>query len=123
MRSKPTIRRENVSLALEYVSMGKDEPGKVYRNFPRRAERTNELAIAIRPFDPDIEERQYNAATHGKPQIILAGPAEALEELGKYLIALARLETTNESPGEHYDDVQNADGGTTHLIVRRTQKS
>jgi len=117
----PRLRRVPVSITLEYTSTGKDEPPRVYRNFPVPPANTNELLLMMRPFDHRVEEHLYDAGRHGRPYVTIEGTPRALEELGRYLIALARLETANERPDVHLDDVASADGGTAHLrIVRRS---
>lgn len=119
--TKPRIMDVPAQIVLEYVSMGADQPGRVYRNFPVEPANISELQVAIQPFNPDIEEASYGAKEHGRPQLILSGSPAVLEELGRYLIALARLDTENPMVSGHFDDVRNSSGGTVHLIIRREQ--
>ncbi len=113
---KRVIERTEITLA---YSGGKDEPERgIFRNFPIDPEFTSELMIAIASDDDPVRVR-WDAGRHGKPQVHLGGTPRALEELGRYLIALARLDTRDREPSTSLDDVQNADGGTVRLIPRR----
>jgi hypothetical protein len=106
-----------VEISLQY-SGGKDEPEKrVFRNFPIDPAFSSELVIAI-ASDNDPGGVRWDSSSHGRPQVHLAGSARALEELGRYLIALARLETKDPDPSTSLE-VSNADGGTARLLPRR----
>ena len=109
-------RTERISIALEYHA-GKDEPERgVFRNFPVDPKHTNELTIAIRPdLNPDGE-------TVRGVQVHLIGNSRSLEELGRYLISMARLVTSDPEPYGSFDDVRNADGGTIRLLPRRLER-
>jgi len=104
-------------IPLEYWR-GEDVPGVVYQNVPIEPEHTDELVMAIRSDDGGDDPRER--VVDGRPQVHLAGTPRALEAFGRYLIALARLETLDPDVHEHFEDVQNDDGGTVHLIVHRT---
>jgi len=104
-------------LELEYYA-GTDVPGKRYASMPVDAEFTEELTVSIRVDDPEADPR-VDPLGGRRPQVNLVGTPRALEALGKYLIALARLRTVDPDPHEHFEDVRNADGGTVHLIVHR----
>lgn len=91
--------------------------GGTDQGMPVDPDHTNELVIAVRSDDGDGDPRASVLA--GTPQIHLAGTSRALEALGRYLIALARLQSHDPDLHEHFEDVQNDDGGTVHLIVRR----
>jgi len=102
-------------ISLEYW-VGQDVAGVVYENMPVDPVYTNELALAIRSDDGDGDPRR--PVTLGRPQVHLAGTSRALEELGRYLIGLARLQTLDPDVHDHFEDVQNEDGGTVHLVIR-----
>ncbi len=106
----------HTSIELEYWK-GHDIAGLIYSSSPVEPEHTNERRIAVRSDDSHIDPR--SPAISGRRQVHFAGTRRALEAFGKYLIALARLETADPSPHEHFEAVQNDDGGTVHLIVRR----
>ena len=101
-----------VEIALDYMS-GRDEPAKgIFRNHPVQPEIDERLLIAVRGFN--------GQGTKGiQPQVHLVGTASALEELGKYLIALARVETADPEPYGSFDNVRDADGGMLRLLPRR----
>lgn len=103
-------------IALEYWR-GEEVEGQVYRNAPVEPAHTDELTVAIRSDDGTADARE--PVVPGRPQVHLAGTPRALEAFGRYLIALARLETIDPDVHEHFEDVRNDDGGTVHLIVRR----
>ena len=113
MSRKVEIKSE---LRLEYWT-GDEEPGGPFRNFPVEPDYTSELVMAVRP--DQTEDEIVDSGVPEKLQIHLAGSARALEALGRYLIALARLQTADKDVHEHFEDVNNDDGGTVHLIVRR----
>jgi len=113
--------RVATELELEYYT-GTDIPGKQYVNTPVDPEFTEELTLTIRPDELDGDPR-VDVLGGRRPQVNLVGTARALEALGKYLIALARLNTADPDPHEHFEDLRNADGGTVHLIVHRTKGS
>jgi hypothetical protein len=113
-------RTETVTLRLEY-SGGKDErDGGIYGNHPLDPKFSNELVVAVRSDTDPLAH--WSGAKGDRPQVHLAGSARALEELGRYLIALARLDTKDPEPHAHFHDVRNPDGGTVHLMPRRLSK-
>jgi hypothetical protein len=115
MMTKKHIR---VPVEVELVYHGgKDIPGRVYRHTPVDPQFTAELTLTIR-FD-DVADPRLDPLGGRRPQVDFAGTPRALEAFGTYLIAMARLETTDPSPHTHFEEVQNFDGGTVHLIVRR----
>jgi hypothetical protein len=80
---------------------------------------TNELSVDVSPDDSDSLGIPPELTRLGRLQVQLAGTPRALEALGTYLIALARLQTRDPDVHDHFEDVQYEPGGTTHLIVRR----
>jgi len=103
-------------IPLEYWR-GEEKPGVTYRNAEVDPEYTAELVFAIRSDDSDADPREQ--VMKDRPQVHVAGTPRALEAFGCYLIALARLETLDPDVHDHFEDVQNDDGGTIHLIVHR----
>lgn len=102
------------------VRTEKPESGS-FGNQPVRPGYTDEVEIGVYLDDESIGPPNELV---GKPlQVQLAGSARALEELGKFLVALARLETANPTPHDHFEDVRNAYGGTIHLIVERLEQT
>jgi hypothetical protein len=110
-------RKNRIEIDLEYTG-GNDEPARgIFRNQVVEPEHLDELRVAVRS---DIDAARPWPGNEGEqPQIHLAGSARALEELGRYLIALARLETADPEPYGSFDNVRNADGGTLRLLPRR----
>lgn len=107
-----------VELQLDY-RVGKDEPERgIYRNAAVPPKFTRELTVAVRRRDV-LQVTPYNAATDGPPQVHIAGSPRALEELGRYLVALARLETHDPEPYGWIDNARNADGGMARVVLRR----
>lgn len=107
------------SAVVELVySGGKDEPGRsIFRNHPVQPAFTNELLVAVRSnADPS---QHIDLDEFGGVQVHVAGTPRVLEELGRYLIALARLQTADPEPYGSFDDVKYADGGTMRLLPRR----
>jgi len=99
--------------------IGPDDPEKgVYYTFPVEPPFTSELRIGayLEDVDPDPLPPLLK---EGRLQIQLAGTPRALEALGTYLIALARLETEDPNPHEHFEDVMHEQGVPVHLIIRR----
>ncbi|WP_331021430.1 Imm32 family immunity protein [Longimicrobium sp.] len=99
--------------------VGPDDPERgVYYTFPVEPRFTSELRIGayLEDVDPDPLPPILKG---GVLQIELAGTPRALEALGTYLIALARLETQDPNPHEHIEDVMHEGGGSVHLIIRR----
>lgn len=112
-------RQVPIELLLEYWNQG-ERPGIFYGNAPVHPAHTDELTIAIRCDDDSVEDPRAQIV-FCRPQVHLVGTARSLEEFGRYLIALARLETSDPNPHDHFEDVQSDDGGAVHLIVRRKQ--
>lgn len=111
------VTRTSAEIHLDYYS-GTDEPDRgIFVHRPVEPEDTAELVIGVYIDDdsigspPELKGKQI--------QIDFSGSARALESLGTYLIALARLESRDPDPHEHFEDVQNAEGGNIHLIIRR----
>lgn len=119
-RVHKTTRRvsKTVRLRLDYY-VGEDEPARgVYRNAVVWPKYTRELLIAIRNDAEPFSDKPFDAQTD-PPQVHLVGTARALEELGRYLVALGRLKTADPEPYGWFDDVRNADGGRARLLPRR----
>lgn len=113
-------RSTEVTIRLNYVSTGPDDPERqVFRNFVADPTRTEELVVAVR--DDEHPEQEVFRRENVRPQIHLAGTAAALEELGRFLVALARLETLDPEPYSSVSDVLNADGGNARLVIRRVR--
>lgn len=106
-----------IELSLKYTG-GRDEPQRgVFRNQVVEPKHMSELVMAVRS---DVDPAgQWTTSSGERAQIHLAGSARALEELGSYLIALARLETQDPEPYGSLEDVRYADGGTVRLLPRR----
>lgn len=114
-----THTRGQVEIVLEYTT-GEDDPdARVFRRYPIPPDSLGGLALAIRDY-PGAEEGVF-PENPSQLQVHLIGTADALEALGTYLIALARLDTSNPEPTGSLDDVRNVDGGTIRLIPRRVQ--
>lgn len=108
-------------ITLEYIDAEDDPERQTYRRFPISPEHSAELVVAIRDH-PDLDIPDVYPENPSQLQVHVVGTARALEELGRYLIALARLDTKNPEPSESIDDVRNADGGTIRLIPRRVDR-
>jgi hypothetical protein len=114
--------RRATEIVLEYTG-GRDEPERgVFRNFPVDPEFTSELIVAVRSDEDPADRHWRQAVTGGRLQVHLAGSSRALEELGRYLIALARLQTADPEPHASLDDVRDADGGVLRLLTRRVKE-
>jgi hypothetical protein len=120
---RPTKKaRVTVELQLDY-RVGEDEPQRgIYRNSVVPPKFSRELMVAVRRKDV-LQSEPYNSATDGPPQVHIAGSPRALEELGRYLVALARLDTQDPEPYGWMDNVPNADGGTARVVLRRLSGS
>ncbi len=113
----PKSEHSDVVVRLAY-SAGRDDPARgIFRRMPIDPLFTDELTIAIR--SDEAPEARWSGTVGDRPQVHLAGTARALDELGRYLIALARLETEDREPYTSLDDVQLADGGTVRFLPRR----
>lgn len=113
-------QKHDITVTLEYTA-GEDEPEQgIYRRAPLPPGHSHQLAVAIRDH-PELasEDADVYPENPSQLQVHLIGSSAALEELGRYLIALARLDTRNPEPYESLDDVRNIDGGTIRLIPRR----
>ena len=111
-------KRVMVKVPLDY-RVGTDEPERgIYRNSVALPKHTRELTVTFEELadhpavanDPDFDVR---------PQVHIVGTARALEELGRYLIGLARLKTADPEPYGALEDVANGPGGTLRLLPRR----
>lgn len=109
--------RETIQLILKYT--GKPRSGG-YGNYPVAPNHMSELALAIRDH-PDLATEGENEFPENPTQlqVHIVGTSRALEELGRFLIALARSETKDPEPYGSFDDVRNVDGGTVRLLPRR----
>lgn len=113
--TKLTLRRIDVNLRYH---QGKDDPERgVFATRPVDPSYTNELTLNV--YADDDSTGLPPALAGVRLQIEFAGTARALEEFGTYLIALARLESPDPDPHEHFEDVGSETGETVHLIVRR----
>mgnify|MGYP001083900828 CR=1 FL=1 len=110
-------KRVPLEIVLEYLTIEEKPEAGTYGNCPADPPFTDELEIGVYIDDDSIGPPTELV---GKPlQVRFAGTPRALEAFGKYLIALARLETANPSPHDHFENVKNEYGGTVHLITER----
>lgn len=108
---------KRTEINLEYYTGEDDLSRGVFSTRPVDPAYTAELTVGVYVDDDSMGPPPE---LKGKPlQLDLAGSPRALEAFGTYLIALARLQSPDPDPHEHFEDVRNADGGTIHLIVRR----
>ena len=107
-----------VHLPLDY-RVGRDEPARgIYRNSVEPPNHTAELIVKITPAAetfPSTEDSDLDLRT----QVHIVGSSRALEELGRYLVALARLETADPEPYGSLDHIQDGNGGTLRVLPRR----
>lgn len=114
--------RVTVELPLDYRT-GSDEPERgIFRNSVIPPEHPEELLLAVRSVQSPTSD-PYNAKTDGPSQVHLVGTPRALEELGRYLVALARLDTKDPEPYGWVERIRNADGGSARLVLRRAAQS
>jgi hypothetical protein len=112
------IDEKSTTVTLSYVAGEEDPERGIFGRRPLDPEFTDELGVAVYPDDGTTGVPEFLRST--PLQVQLSGTPRALEALGTYLIALARLETADPNPHEHFEDVRNVHaGGTLHLIVRR----
>jgi hypothetical protein len=112
-------KTEKITIELRFQT-GRDEPERgIHRNQAVEPAHGDELLIEIHELDEPDEVLPGNPYQR---QVHLVGTAAGLEALGTYLIALARLQTSDPEPHGHLDDVRAADGGTMSLIPRRLAK-
>lgn len=117
MTTKPS--RVTAEILLDY-RVGKDEPEKgIFRNSVVLPKHSDELVVSVRRPAEDLTDVAGDRDLDLRPQIHLLGSARALEEFGRYLIALARLQTADSEPYGSIDDVQDGVGGTVRVIPRR----
>lgn len=112
--------RRNKQFRIE-IALGYTQPASHggFGEYPLMPSYTNELGIAMRD-NPDLaSEEPVFPENPTQLQVHIIGTARALEELGTYLIALARSGTTDPEPYGSLDDVRNVDGGTVRLLPRR----
>ena len=112
------VVEKSATVTLAYVDGEEDAARGIFGRRPLDPEFTDEIGVAVYPDD---ESTAITGLLRSTPlQVQLSGSPRALEALGTYLIALARLETADPNPHEHFEDVRNVHaGGTLHLIVRR----
>ena len=112
------VMEKPVQLVLCYY-VGPDDPQRgIFATRPVDPEFTEELRIGVYIDD---DSSGFPAVLDGKAlQIQFAGTSRALAAFGAYLFALARLESPDPDPHEHFEEVRDDRGGTVHLIVRRT---
>jgi hypothetical protein len=109
--------RHPVEIELSYYTGGDDPERGIFTTRPVDPEHTGELRMAVYTDDDTIG---FPPELEGKPlQIEFSGSARALDAFGTYLIALARLNSPDSDPHEHFEEVVDERGGTVHLIVRR----
>lgn len=114
------IAQTAVEVTLAYYR-GEDDPEEgIFATRPVDPEFTNELKIAVYIEDDSVGPPP-EVLRKGPLQVQLSGTSRALEAFGTYLVALARLDTADPDPHEHFEDVGNEHGGTLHLIVRRNE--
>ena len=105
------------SIALEYYESAgtKAKPLERWLVDPKYV---NELKLAVYQ-DDDSRGTTQTLSKRRRLQVQLGGTPRSLEALGRYLIAMARLNTDDPDFHDHFEQVQCENGGTVHLIVRR----
>jgi hypothetical protein len=99
----------SAAVTLAYVA-GEEDPGRgIFGGRPLDPEFTDEIGVAVYPDDGTTGVPEFLRST--PLQVRLSGTPRALEALDTYLIALARLETADPNPHEHFEDVRNAHAG------------
>lgn len=110
---------DTIQLTLEYTPAPR---AGGYGSYPVAPKYTSELAIALRDH-PELTE-EPDVVLPDNPtqlQVHIVGTSRALEELGRYLIGLARSQTEDPEPYGSFDDVRNVDGGSIRLLPRRVE--
>jgi hypothetical protein len=116
-RGKPVNKRKAVeaTITLRY-SGGDDEPERrVFRNYPLLPDLGSDLMISVNQLDEASEDLENPFQL----QVHIVGTSRGLEELGTYLIALARLDSNDPEPYGSFDDIPLSGGGTIRLLPRR----
>lgn len=106
---------EHVTLELQYAPAA-TQPDS-HGGQPMVPVRESELLVAIRDH-PEFAS-DVISGNPSQLQVRIVGTAVGLQDLGTYLIALARCPTTDPEPYEDFNEVANVDGGTVRLIVQR----
>jgi hypothetical protein len=83
---------------------------------------TDELQLAVYADDDSLGVPDAIKQL-GRLQVELGGSPRALEELGRFLIAMARIETNDRNVHEHLEDVRYGTNEIVHLVVRRLDSS
>lgn len=110
-------RTEEATITLRY-SGGDDEPERrVFRNYPLLPTLGTDLMISV----SELDEASGDLENPFQLQVHIVGTSKGLEELGTYLIALARLDSSDPEPYGSFDDIPLAGGGTIRLLPRRVE--
>ncbi len=120
------VKRIEVDLA--FIGRGAivERPAGVFRGGVPDPELSDRFGFNVLPateqghggFGPELGAQSYDGAF----QVNIWGSAADFRELGRYLLAIAELDTTID-PGfhQHHDEVRTADGRTRiDLIVRKS---
>lgn len=112
-----TVIEVPAMISLRYHVDAENDAGEHAARWMADPAHTNELLIEAYPDDGSDAHDALSRL--GRLQIQLCGTPRALEEFGRYLIGLARLESHDTNLHDHFEDVEYQRGGTVHLIVRR----
>lgn len=118
---------KNIELALNYRPEDEESEGykqnKVFRGGVKKPEYMQELSIDV--YEDEIFDQKLDDFIEtGKMHITLSGSDRALEELGKYLIALSRYITKDPSYHDHFDNVRNSNQEeAVNMIIRKQPRS
>jgi hypothetical protein len=108
-----------IELPLDY-RVGQDEPSTgTFRNSVVPPKYSKELTVTVQRPGELLGDLANDPELDLRPQVHIVGSARALEELGRYFIALARLHTADPSPYGSIEDIQDGAGGTLRLLPRR----
>lgn len=110
---------EVIELNLNYYIGKQDELKGIYNGKIEEPNYLDELAVDV--FEDEIfDEESDDFVKTGKLQVSLSGSNRALEELGKFLIALSRYKTKDPSYHQHFDNINNSEGEEIiNLIFRK----
>jgi hypothetical protein len=121
-----TTKTIPVALVFEGTGVVVEHPSGTFRGGVPDPEPGEHFGFNVRSTEPD-EDGIWNPSPRadtleGGLQINLWGNSHALRELGRYLLALAELDTTADPDFHQHHELTSTDGRThLHLIVRKVQ--
>lgn len=109
-------QKKEIKLILEYVTGMQDKENGIYEGGVCEPKFLNELRIDVKNEEVFDQDEDSFIET-GRKDIHIVGSHRALEELGKYFIALSNYQTDDPDYHDHFESIPNSNNDSYVNII------